>query len=296
MQILEQQLEQQELAEMQQQLQAQQQQQNPISQLLNGLDDGDDGDDGGLGQDTLGGSSQSGASQIYQQIQQMEQMQQQMQLLSLLSHLSSLEGAAGNGAASSGGATVSGSGSSSAGPASGQTAFAQTFDVKSTGDPHITANVDGQTSSSTNMNAQGDLVDLDQSVSGGYEVATSTSSANAKGVTYNNGVQVTLGGGDKIVDAFDGAGKQTVTISSGTLSMTVKAGQTVALGDNETATLDLHGKLTIKATGNNGSTVQTVVTNNGKGLDVDTSGTNAYIHGYGADQAVNNQAAHTKKA
>lgn len=150
----------------------------------------------------------------------------------------------------------------------------------STGDPHLAFNGTtgaGQTDNGhfDNMNGQYDLLDSD-SFDGGYQISTQTTAPNANGITFNSNAAISTQNGavqvslDKAGDAY--------ALENGN-STTLQAGQTLDLGDGETARRAQDGSLTV--VDNNGSSGQitTTMRSNGQGVDVNASAQNVDLGG-----------------
>ncbi len=208
-----------------------------------------------------------------------DQMLQVQQLLALFQQISQAE-ANPTSSTNNTGAVQATNASTSPG-----TDFAKSFDIKSWGDPHITTTVDGQsTPQANNMQSQNDLVNLGQSIAGGYRVSTVVSQPDANGITLNQAVSVHLDNGAKLTDTFDPSTKTiSASLVTGNVTSQLAPGSKISLGNNDTAVVNADGSLTINASNSQtGATVQTAITGNGKGLDVDTSGTNVHFGGYAA--------------
>lgn len=140
----------------------------------------------------------------------------------------------------------------------------------SNGDPHISFN--GNTWN--DMQSEPDLLHSD-SIRGGYQLSTQTTTPNANGVTYNQSATVTTHGGRTQV-SLNNNGNATITQDGVTSNLA--PGQTVQLG-NETVTSNQNGSVQITSRGENGGQITTTMTQNGQGVDVNVCANNVDLGG-----------------
>jgi hypothetical protein len=162
---------------------------------------------------------------------------------------------------------------------------AQTFysnaTANSTGDPHDA--FDGKPASGSNVNQAWDSMDShadllnSDSFNGAYQVSTTVTSPNEKGVTMNAQAQVALdGGATDITMNEDGS----YSVSSNGLNVALEQGQAESLGNGESVTLNADSSLTVSArNGSGGSLVTTLSTKDG-GVDVKNTAANVDLGGY----------------
>jgi hypothetical protein len=143
--------------------------------------------------------------------------------------------------------------------------------ISSTGDPHIAetgATFGGQSVDEhyDDMAAQPDLVNAN--VAGGYRVATTVTSPNAKGVTYNQSASVTADHGrDLIAMQNDGS----FSVSEDGRSIPLARGQTVTLGGGLQVTENANGSLAVAASNGQGGNIATTLSASGGGVNVTTT-------------------------
>lgn len=162
-------------------------------------------------------------------------------------------------------------------PPSGNERFFQNASGSSDGDPHLSFNG----ARWNNMSSQPDLLSSD-SFSGGFQISTQVTPPNAKGVTWNQSATVTLNNGATTIGMTD-SGQASITSYGQSLS--IARGQTLALGNGESVTYEENGSLRIGAQNGFGGNIETTLTPEGKGVnvdvtahDVDLGGT--LVHGY----------------
>lgn len=150
----------------------------------------------------------------------------------------------------------------------------------SNGDPHL--NFNGTQNDGTGVNsrwdsmtAHADLLDSD-SFDGGYQLATQTTAPNAQGISYNQSATVTSHWGGTAV-SLDNAGNATV-IQDGS-STPLAIGQSVNLGNGESATRNSDGSLNVTMTNANGASIVTTMRQNGQGVDVSATANNVDLGG-----------------
>jgi hypothetical protein len=218
------------------------------------------------------------------------------QLVSLFANmLQALMGALGGSA--NGGGAIGSSPSPTAGPTAGpqittpQT-YVQNATVSSTGDPHLSAS--GTAANGTaiatkydSMTGHRDLVDSD-SFAGGYRVSTQTTAPDANGITYNRSATVRTGDASVTVDNAGNVTVKTASPYAGryaspdgptSQSTTLASGQSMTLDSGATVTKNADGSVTMSDTNASGGSITTTFTQNGKGVDVVTSASNADLGG-----------------
>jgi hypothetical protein len=223
------------------------------------------------------------------------------QLVSLFtSMLQALMGALGgtaNGASANGG---------TASQASSPQTFVQNAAVSSTGDPHLAAS--GTTSNGTaisakydSMTGHHDLVDSD-SFAGGYRVSTQTTTPDANGITYNQSATVRTGDASVTVDNSGNVTVKTASPFAGryaspdgptSQSTTLASGQSMTLDSGAVVTKNADGSVTMSDTNASGGSISTTFTQNGKGVDVVATASNADLGGDVMRQAMGQPAQST---
>ena len=171
-------------------------------------------------------------------------------------------------------------------PGSGQSAaLAQTYFTDATadsvGDPHETFAGTPTSGPSVaakwdSMNSHADLLDSD-SFGGGYQVSTTVTSPNGKGVTTNAQAQVALdGGATKITMNADGS----YSVFEHGLDTSLEQGRAQSLGDGESVTLNADNSLSVEAKNSSGGSLVTTLRASGGGVDVKNTATNVDLGGY----------------
>jgi hypothetical protein len=162
-------------------------------------------------------------------------------------------------------------------PPGGNERFFQNASGSSDGDPHLSFNG----ARWNNMSSQPDLLNSD-SFDGGFRISTQVTPPNAKGVTWNQSATVALNNGATTIGMTD-SGQASITSYGQSLS--IAPGQTMALGNGESVTYEENGSLRISAQNGSGGNIETTLTPEGKGVnvdvtahDVDLGGT--LVHGY----------------
>ncbi len=140
----------------------------------------------------------------------------------------------------------------------------------SDGDPHLSFNG----STWNDMNSEPDLLHSD-SIRGGYQLSTQTTTPNANGVTYNQSATVTTHNGGAQV-TLNNNGNATITQNG--LTTNLSPGQTVDMG-NESVTRNQDGSLQVTSTNKNGGQITTTLRSNGPGIDVNVSARNVDLGG-----------------
>jgi hypothetical protein len=141
----------------------------------------------------------------------------------------------------------------------------------STGDPHLSFNGSHWNS----MSSQPDLLDSD-SIPGGYQVSTQVTAPNAKGVTWNQSATVALDDGNVAV-SMNNEGQ--ATVRSGDRLIPIAAGQTLNLGNGASVICNGNGSLSVLAQNGYGGSIQTTLTAQGQGVNVQTNASNVDLGG-----------------
>jgi hypothetical protein len=152
----------------------------------------------------------------------------------------------------------------------------------SVGDPHLSFNG----STWNDMNSEPDLLHSD-SIRGGYQLSTQTTTPNASGVTYNQSATVTTHNGATQV-TLNNNGNATITQNGVTSNLS--PGQTVQMG-NETVMQNQDGSLQVTCTNQNGGQITTTMRQNGNGVDVNVAASNVDLGGamaYGSNSSGSN--------
>jgi hypothetical protein len=162
-------------------------------------------------------------------------------------------------------------------PPYGNERFFQNASGASDGDPHLSFNG----ARWTNMSSQPNLLNSD-SFAGGFRISTQVTPPNAKGVTWNQSATVTLNNGATTVSMNDNG---QASIESYGQSLSISRGQTLQLGNGESVTYEENGSLRVSAQNGMGGNIDTTLTPEEKGVnvdvtahDVDLGGT--LVHGY----------------
>ena len=141
----------------------------------------------------------------------------------------------------------------------------------STGDPHLSFNGSHWDS----MSSQPDLLESN-SIPGGYQISTQVTGPNSRGVTWNQSATIALDGGETSVSMND-LGE--ATLSQGNRTIPLSAGQTIQLGNGASVTCSGNGSLSVLAQNGSGGCIQTTLTAQGKGVNVQTSAQNVDLGG-----------------
>lgn len=149
--------------------------------------------------------------------------------------------------------------------------YFQNANGSSTGDPHLSFNG----SHFDSMTSHSDLLDSD-SFGGGYQISTAVTQPGANGVTYNQQASVSTDFGQTQV-TLDNSGN--ATISENGMTYALSDGQSVQLGNGETATRSGDGSLVIQDTTGTGGSITTTLSENGHGVDVNTQASNVDLGG-----------------
>lgn len=141
----------------------------------------------------------------------------------------------------------------------------------STGDPHLSFNGSHWDS----MSSQPDLLDS-ASIPGGYQVSTQVTAPNARGITYNQSATIALDNGNVAV-SMNNQGQ--ATVRQGDRMIPIAAGQTLDLGNGASVTCNGNGSLSVLAQNAYGGRIQTTLTAQGQGVNVETSAQNVDLGG-----------------
>jgi hypothetical protein len=140
----------------------------------------------------------------------------------------------------------------------------------SVGDPHLSFNG----STWNDMSSEPDLLHSD-SIHGGYQLSTQTTTPNSSGVTYNQSATVTThDGGTQVTLSNNGS----ATVTQNGISSIIAPGASMQFG-NETITCNQNGSLQIACTNQNGGQITTTMCCNGPGIDVNVSASNVDLGG-----------------
>lgn len=156
-------------------------------------------------------------------------------------------------------------------PPSGKERYFQNASGSSEGDPHLSFNG----AKWTNMASQPDLLNSN-SFPGGFQISTQTTPPNGKGVSWNQSATIALNNGATTL-TLDNNGQ--ATINSYGRSISISRGQTVQLGNGESVTCDQNGSLRVCATNDAGGRIDTTLTADGKGVNVDVTAHNVDLGG-----------------
>lgn len=141
----------------------------------------------------------------------------------------------------------------------------------STGDPHLSFNGSHWDS----MSSQPDLLDS-ASIPGGYQVSTQVTAPNTRGITYNQSATVALDNGNVAV-SMNNQGQ--ATVRQGDRMIPIAAGQTLDLGRGASVTCNGNGSVSVLAQNAYGGRIQTTLTAQGQGVNVETSAQNVDLGG-----------------
>lgn len=148
-------------------------------------------------------------------------------------------------------------------PPRGNERYFQNASGSSEGDPHLSFNG----ARWNNMTSQPDLLNSN-SFAGGFQISTQATPANGKGVSWNQSATVSLNdGATKISMNNDGQ----ATISNNGQSVAIERGQTLQLGNGDSVTYEQNGSLRVAAQNGNGGHIETTLTPEGRGVNVDVT-------------------------
>jgi hypothetical protein len=148
-------------------------------------------------------------------------------------------------------------------PPSGNERFFRNATGSSDGDPHLSFNG----AKWNNMASQPDLLDSN-SIAGGFRISTQATAPNAKGATWNQSATVTLNGGATTITMSNNG---EASITSYGQSMSIAKGQTLQVGDGESVTYEQNGSLQVTAQNGEGGRIETSLTPEGQGVNVDVT-------------------------
>ena len=148
-------------------------------------------------------------------------------------------------------------------PPSGNERFFQNATGSSEGDPHLSFNGEKW----NNMTSQPDLLNSD-SFAGGFQISTQVTPANANGVAWNQSATISLNNGATTV-TMNNDGQ--ASIATNGQSVSIGRGETMRLGDGESVTCEENGSLRVTAENGNGGRIETTLTAQGKGVNVDVT-------------------------
>ncbi len=117
------------------------------------------------------------------------------------------------------------------------------------------------------MASQPDLLNSD-SFAGGFQISTQATPPNAKGVTWNQSATASLNNGATTIAMNDG-GQPSITSYGQQIS--IARGQTLQLGDGESVTYEENGSLRVCAQNGSGGRIDTTLTPQGDGVNVDVT-------------------------
>lgn len=167
-------------------------------------------------------------------------------------------------------------------PPNGNEQFFQNATGASDGDPHLSFNG----ARWNNMASQPDLLSSN-SFAGGFRISTEATPADAKGVTWNQAAAISMNNGATTV-SLNNQGQPSI-VSNGQ-SMSIARGQTLPLGNGESVTCEENGSLRVCAQNGMGGRIDTTLTAQGHGVNVDVTAHDvdlggALINGYDRRQA-----------
>lgn len=148
-------------------------------------------------------------------------------------------------------------------PPYGNERFFQNATGSSQGDPHLSFNG----ARWNNMASQPDLLNSN-SFAGGFQISTQATPANGKGVSWNQSATVSLNGGATKI-SMNNDGQASVTDNG--QSVAIAKGQTLQLGNGESVTYEQNGSLHVSAQNGNGGHIETTLTAEGRGVNVDVT-------------------------
>jgi hypothetical protein len=147
--------------------------------------------------------------------------------------------------------------------ASGNERFFQNATGSSDGDPHLSFNG----ARWDNMTSQPDLLSSN-SFAGGFQISTQTTPPSGKGISWNQSATVSLNDGATKV-SLNNDGQATITNNG--QSVAIARGQTLQLGNGESVTYEQNGSLRVSAQNGSGGRIETTLTAQGRGVNVDVT-------------------------
>ncbi|MBV8531388.1 MAG: hypothetical protein JO104_08725 [Candidatus Eremiobacteraeota bacterium] len=157
-------------------------------------------------------------------------------------------------------------------PPYGNERYFQNANGGSVGDPHLSFNGEKW----NNMASHPDLLNSD-SFAGGFQISTQATPPNAKGVTWNQSATVSLNNGATTI-SMNNDGQ--ASVSSYGQSLAIGRGQTLQLGDGESVTYEENGSLRINAQNGEGGRIETTLSPEEKGVNVDVTAHDVDLGGY----------------
>ncbi len=148
-------------------------------------------------------------------------------------------------------------------PPNGNESYFQNATGASDGDPHLSFNG----AKWNNMASQPDLLNSN-SFQGGFRISTQVTPPNSQGVTWNQSATVSMNNGATTISMNDN-GEPSIT--SYGQSISIARGQTLQLGDGESVTCEQSGALRVNAQNGFGGQIETTLTPEGKGVNVDVT-------------------------
>ncbi len=166
-------------------------------------------------------------------------------------------------------------------PPYGNERYFQNANGSSDGDPHLSFNG----AKWTNMASQPDLLNSN-SFAGGFRISTQVTPPNSGGVTWNQSATVSLNDGATKISLNNNGD---ASITSYGQSLSIAKGQTVQVGDGESVTYEQNGSLQIAAQNGYGGRIDTTLTAQEKGVNVDVTAHDvdlggALVNGYEQQQ------------
>ncbi len=117
------------------------------------------------------------------------------------------------------------------------------------------------------MTSQPDLLNSN-SFAGGFQISTQVTPANANGVAWNQSATISLNNGATTV-TMNNDGQ--ASIATNGQSVSIGRGETMRLGNGESVTCEENGSLRVTAENGNGGRIETTLTAQGKGVNVDVT-------------------------
>jgi hypothetical protein len=141
--------------------------------------------------------------------------------------------------------------------------YFQNASGSSDGDPHLSFNGVRW----NDMASQPDLLNSN-SFAGGFRIGTQVTPPNGKGVTWNQSATVSMNNGATTVSMSDNG---QASIESYGQQISIARGQTVQLGGGESVTCEQNGSLRVVAQNGSGGSIETTLSPQGKGVNVDVT-------------------------
>jgi hypothetical protein len=157
--------------------------------------------------------------------------------------------------------------------------------LSSAGDPHDAFN--GTTGSGQPVSGKWDsmrshdhLITSD-AIPGGFNVATQSTAQQSNGVTYNQSATISANHGNTLVTMGQNGAYSVVDNGQ---AVPLRSGQTATLSHGETVTLNNNGSLAVGVSNAQGGSINTTLSYNGNGVDVNATANNIALGGYLADK------------